>query len=209
VTGEDPIAGAAPETAMAPETQATPLEATEARAPATTASKRAMVVRLLTEKALRNARALARNYSDAEDLAQEIVLRALRGLDSLSGDDEPLVCAWLERVARTTAIDAYRAQARHHSDREPVDADFTPAPSAERVALGRLAWQMMVDAIATMPPKQAKVLRLRLRNGMPAAAVAAELGITEAAVRTRMHRARTMLVEATSPVLDIAGTPPA
>jgi RNA polymerase sigma-70 factor (ECF subfamily) len=170
-----------------------------------------MVLRLLTEthRRIRVARSLVRNHSDAEDLAQEVVLRALRGIDGLSGDDEPLVCAWLDSIARTTAIDAARARARHHSDREPYETDLAAAPSAERTALARIAWQLMVNAIATMPAHYVSVLQLRLRQGMTAAETAAELGITEAAVRKRLQRARAMLVEATGPVTDNVAGPPA
>lgn len=172
------------------------------------AAKRAILARLVTEQPHRLARMVrstVRSSADAEDLAQEIVVRALRGLDGLSGADEPLMCAWLGRVAHTTAINAARARSRDRSEREPDDADLVPAPSAERVALGRLAWRLLVAELDAMPGAYAEVLRLRLIDGLTAPEVARRLGITETAVRTRLHRARARLAAATAPALDGAG----
>jgi len=141
-------------------------------------------------------RPLSTNRADAEDIAQEIIIRALRGVDALASDDEALVCSWLDTLARNTAYNENRGR-KHHADREPVESDMPKVLSAEREALGRLSVERLVQAIAALPTQLREVLQLRVLEELPGGEVAERLGITETAVRSRLHRARAALREAT------------
>ena len=125
---------------------------------------------------------------EAEDLTQEVFLRALRHLDgyqSASGSFRPYLIA----VARNLVRDRWRSQQRHAvgaSDPGVAEAQ-DEGPEATLVAAeGR---GELIAALAQLPFDYQRVLRLRLIEGQSAAEVAAVLERTPEAVRQLQHRA--------------------
>lgn len=158
-------------------------------------TKRATLDRMLTEqpqRLIRRLRQITGSLADAEDVAQDVVLRALRGVDAVASSDEALLCAWLDTIARHAALNATRASNRR-ADQEPTETDLPHQPSAERVATCRLDWRKAITALDELPPELADVARLRLLDELSSLEVAHQLGLSEMAVRNRLHRARKLL----------------
>jgi RNA polymerase sigma-70 factor (ECF subfamily) len=151
----------------------------------------------------RKMRAADVDPAGAEDLAQDTLMRALQSLAGLRGPaDEALLCGWVDTIAGNLIRNHWRTQSRRVRTQpfpcragdddapvgEPVDdrdpgRDVTAA--ASRAALDRL--------VAELPESLRAVFVARVVEERPGAEVALDLGVTEAAVRRRLHRARTML----------------
>jgi RNA polymerase sigma-70 factor (TIGR02960 family) len=159
------------------------------------------------------------SVQDAEDLLQETLLAAWRGLDRFEG--RASLRSWLYRIATNRSLNALRDRGRRLPQlpepppeapeppepsrlREPVwlepypDAllddivDQTHDPGARyeaREAIG-LAF---VAGLQRLPPRQRAVLVLRDALGFRAREVAEMLGTSEASVMSALHRARTVL----------------
>ena len=165
------------------------------------------------------------SVQDAEDLVQETLLAAWRGLDGFAGRSS--VRTWLYKIATNRCLNALRDRGRRPPELPPPPAGapgppeptrraepiwLEPYPDAllegvvdrsrepdaryeAREAIG-LAF---VAGLQRLPPRQRAVLVLRDVLGFRAAEVAETLGITEASVTSALHRARSAL-EAGLPV---------
>lgn len=149
---------------------------------------------------------------DAEDLAQETLLRAWRALERF----EPRVQfqTWLYRIATNACLDELERRPRRP---EPVDP-FPDRPSDEAVSptydpAARYAIRegmelALLRAIQELPGRQRAVLIFRDVLGWTAPEVAEVLGSTVASVNSALQRARGTieqhLPEATRPAADLA-----
>lgn len=155
------------------------------------------------------------SVQDAEDLLQETLLAAWRGLEGFDGRSS--LRAWLYRIATNRCLNALRDKGRRPREvdaiAEPPEptrrtepiwlepypdalldtvADTSPGPEARyefREAVG-LAF---VTALQHLPPRQRVVLVLRDVLGFRAAEVADMLETSEAAVKGALQRARATL----------------
>ena len=152
---------------------------------------------------------------DAEDLVQETLLAAWRGLDQFT--ERASIRTWLYRIATNRSLDALRANARRPQRLEPLNdpptpsrvtepiwlepypdalleglADQAPGPEAryEHKEATALAF---VAGLQHLPPQQRAVLVLRDVLGFRAAEVAAFLDTSDAAVNSQLRRARAAL----------------
>lgn len=133
--------------------------------------------------------ALARRGAvDADDVVQEVLLRAHRELGAGFAPDH--LSAWLHRSARNATIDAVRALARRPTDAlgpyDAVDRNGSPEPTVLR----RERLRQLVHDVGRLPEAQRRALLRRAVDGRPAAEVARELGMTEPAVHMAVRRAR-------------------
>jgi RNA polymerase sigma-70 factor (TIGR02960 family) len=147
------------------------------------------------------------SVQDAEDLVQETLLAAWRGLDGFEGRASPR--SWLYRIATNRCLNALRDRGRRVPEL-PAPPEDTPAPpdptrvrepvwlepypdalleAEQREAIG-LAF---VTALQRLPPRQRAVLVLRDVLGFRAGEVAELLDVSEASVTSALHRARTAL----------------
>ena len=134
---------------------------------------------------------------DAEDLLQETLLAAWRGLERFEG--RASVRAWLYRIATNRSLDALRA--RRHGGGEPLwlepcpDAlfeglpDDAPGPDARYETREAIALAF-VAGLQHLPPRQRAVLVLRDVLGFRAAEVAEMLETSEPSVNSLLRRAR-------------------
>ncbi len=134
----------------------------------------------------------------ASDCGQDTMIRIWRGLKNYHGD-----CAfetWVYRVAANCCIDYLRKKKRDRSESiEPLrEAGFDPAdPKAgtEEQAVKAEEQQELREYIAQLPEEQREALILTQLEGISYEAAAAQLGISEGTVKSRVNRARAKLKE--------------
>lgn len=136
---------------------------------------------------LATALGLLGNLADAQDAAQEVLLRLYRNLDRIDQTDS---CAgWLYRVTVNVCRDMLRKR-RPSAGLEAADEVASEAPDPQRAAvLGeqREALQMLLRRLSE---GERAAMVLRDLEGLSAAEAAAVLGTTEATVRSQSARAR-------------------
>src|SRR3989454_9682572 len=139
---------------------------------------------------------LTGDEEDARDVVQEAYLRAYRGLKRFRGEAQ--FTTWLYRITANCAATQLARRAKTRHDDLPADAplaDPRPDSDPEAVAEGELLRDRVSEALADLPPRLRAVVVLRDVYDLPHEAIAAELGITEAAAKVRLHRARRRLRE--------------
>jgi RNA polymerase sigma-70 factor, ECF subfamily len=151
------------------------------------------------------------NPADAEEVAQEAVLKAFSSLARFRG--EAKFSTWLIQITINEARLKLRKDRRHlyesvdepRSDEEgdyfPQDfADWREVPSEalQRKELG----QALKHAIAGLAPKYREVLILRDVQHFSTEETAGALGISEGNVKTRLLRARLQMRDALAPGID-------
>ena len=155
------------------------------------------------------------SVADAEDMLQETLLAAWRGLDGFQGRSS--VRSWLHRIAVNGCLNALRDRSRRPREvpmmpeppqptrlADPVWVepypdvlldglpDAAPGPEA-RYDTKEAVELAFVTALQHLPPRQRAVLVLRDVLGYPAADAAGLLGTTEASVKGALQRARAAL----------------
>jgi RNA polymerase sigma-70 factor (ECF subfamily) len=146
----------------------------------------------------RIAYAVLRRHHDAEDATQETFLRVLRYGRKLVGVENPKT--WLARIAWRVAVDRSQQRARRREialddPEKPVEEIPSPGIRADQVEQGAQVGVVLEGLIAALPPKLREPLILSTLEEMSPLEVAATLGINEAAVRSRVFRARRILRE--------------
>jgi RNA polymerase sigma-70 factor (ECF subfamily) len=136
------------------------------------------------------ARRMLRDDAEAEDVAQETLLRLWRnaaGLELGEGGVRP----WLRRVASNLCIDRVRAQ-RNISVGEEVPEEAEPAGQMVRLAERELG-KRVDAALKALPERQRLALTLFHYEGMSQIEVGAAMGISDEAVESLLARARRSL----------------
>ena len=142
-------------------------------------------------------------HHDAEDATQETFLRVLRYNRKLHEVEDPK--PWLARIAWRVAVD--RSKHRTHGevsldDPERTDAEpASRAATADQTAAGAQLGAALGKLIAALPEKLREPLILSTLEEMTPSEVAATLGVNEAAVRSRVFRARRILKQKLAPSL--------
>jgi len=122
--------------------------------------------------------------ADADDLAQQTLLKAFRSRNSLR--DERRLRAWLFRIACRTIIDYYRRRRPN----EPF-ADTTAESSCAQVDLVSAAVaRAALCYLGTLSEEYRMAVQMADYEGLPHAAIAARLGISVAAAKSRVLRGR-------------------
>ncbi len=142
--------------------------------------------------AYRVARGVLRNSADAEDVAQEALLRAYRRFERLR--DRTRFRAWLVRISFRLAIDRTRSSKRREV-RETLWSQTAPRPSTEDLAVTSEFQEHLDRALEEMPEKQRLVLLLAAMQGHSLDEVAEMLGLPVGTVKSRLFFARKQLAE--------------
>jgi RNA polymerase sigma-70 factor (ECF subfamily) len=149
------------------------------------------------------------NEADAEDIAQDAVIKAYKGLKNFRGESR--FSTWLMAIALNEARSRWRKtkaeQLDFLSDCEESSGDYTPSVLAdwryipsqelERKELR----QALREAMAKLSPEQREVLILRDVRGMNIAETAAATGVNEGLVKVRLFRARLSMQKLLAPKL--------
>lgn len=130
---------------------------------------------------------------DAQDVAQTTLLRAWRSIESLQSAEPGQMCSWLDRIARNTAIDLARQQARAQA--VPLRESIEDPANVHREVEVREMLDGALRAIQELPQTLREPLILSVAEDLGAPEIAERLQISAAAVRQRISRARRRLVE--------------
>jgi RNA polymerase sigma-70 factor (ECF subfamily) len=145
--------------------------------------------------AFRVARGVLRNTADAEDVAQEALLRAYRRFDRLREPNR--FRAWLVRITFRLALDRLRSSKRREL-RETLWSrpERQPRPrTVEEMAASSEFQEHLDRAMEELPEKQRLVLLLSAMEGHTIEEVAAILGVPIGTVKSRIFFARKQLAE--------------
>ena len=156
------------------------------------------LVRDYSRLVYRIAYAVVRSHHDAEDVTQETFMRVLRYSSKLRDVENPKT--WLARIAWRVAVDRGKKRRDKHevplddSDNHGAEIRSRVVGADETVHNARLG--IVIEKLITaLPAKLREPLILSTLEEMSTGEVAATLGINEAAVRSRVFRARQILKE--------------
>ncbi len=145
--------------------------------------------------------AILRNEADAEDAAQEAMLKALANIRQFRAEarfstwliqitvNEALMRRRRERTRMTEAIDDHRDDEGEYTPRDFADWREIPSEALERKEVR----QKLTEALASLDRKYREVFVLRDMEQLNIQETAEALGISVASVKTRLLRARLML----------------
>ncbi len=153
----------------------------------------------------RIAYAVLRRHHDAEDATQETFMRVLRYSSKLAAVENQKT--WLARIAWRVAVD--RSMQLGRTREIPLEDPEKPLPEvasaddpADETVQGAQVGSALERMVAALPEKLREPLILSTIEEMSPGEVAETLGINEAAVRSRVFRARQILREKLARLID-------
>jgi RNA polymerase sigma-70 factor, ECF subfamily len=130
---------------------------------------------------------LVRDRPTAEDVTQEAFIHAYRSLGRFRGQSK--FSTWLFRITRNCAVDAIRRRERQRRRDQAAAPEAEPAPDHSlRAAIDQ--------AIERLPPELREAFVLIEIMGLSYRESAVVLGVLTGTLKSRMHRARRLLVSA-------------
>jgi len=149
------------------------------------------------------ARRMVGSDLDAEDITQDVLLQIVRKLPTFRG--ESAFPTWLHRVTVNAALLHRRRQAIREGhglgtstidfqkEEDSLDNSAHRSITPDALILGRETRQQIDKAIAALPEEYREVFLLSDVEGLPNGEIAERLEISLAAVKSRLHRARSMM----------------
>jgi RNA polymerase sigma-70 factor (ECF subfamily) len=153
-----------------------------------------LAVRQYAQLVYRISYSVLRNHHDAEDATQETFVRVLRARRNLAKVDDPK--SWLARIAWRVAVDRRRKSTEvplESATEEAVSKLQAHLASAEEGFLGQEMSEILDVLVAALPSRLRDPLTLSTVQELSPAEIAKLLGMGEAAVRSRIFRARQLL----------------
>lgn len=138
------------------------------------------------------------NREDAEDVLIEALMKAYQHLDSLRAAES--FRGWLAIIARRVCVNLRQREGMHpllqlsELEEKGRELPATAPPIEEQIDAGHLR-KVLYQAVASLPPRLREVYQRRDMEEQPGEQVAAELKISLAAMKSRLHRARQMVRE--------------
>ncbi|MCA9985499.1 MAG: RNA polymerase sigma factor [Anaerolineales bacterium] len=138
-----------------------------------------------------------RNGEDAEDLTQDVFLKAYRNLKGFEGRSS--FKTWINRIAINSAQNEIRRRSRRPRDSEAdlqEMSDYLPAPKSQSVeaAYAQISLsEQLTEALQTLRPEEYEVIYLKDVEDWGYAEIAEHLEIGLSAAKMRVQRARLAL----------------
>lgn len=153
---------------------------------------------------------LLKNETEAEDAAQETVIKVYLNLKNFRGDAQ--FRTWVLSIARNEGLGRLRKQATRREDSLEAETDeqtgdYTPAVLTSWKEIPNEALEkkelatILRKAIESLPEIYRNIVLLRDIEEMDIRETSAALGISEGAVKVRLHRARALLQRELAPQL--------
>jgi|SRR5687768_15997336 len=127
------------------------------------------------------------NHEDATELAQDVFVRAYRGLASFKGG--AAFRTWLYRIGVNQCLNRLARRPRRVEPLDEARAAQTADEPADRVLLREERAARVRRAIAQLPEKQRATLILRAYHDLPHEEIARVLGGSVSAAKTNLHHA--------------------
>jgi RNA polymerase sigma-70 factor, ECF subfamily len=148
------------------------------------------------EPLLGHIRRIVKSPTEAEDVLQEVFIRAQKSIEDLQA--EAALLTWLFRIATHVSVDHLRKRGRQPLVADAIEPDEIAASDEPSPSLHALAEQREMSAcvqryILDLPSDYRTVILLHDLEGLTATEIAATLELTLANVKVRLHRARTRL----------------
>jgi RNA polymerase sigma-70 factor, ECF subfamily len=156
-----------------------------------------ILMRRYNQRLYRVARVILREDGEAEDVMQDAYVRAYEHLNQFAG--KAAFSTWLTRIAIHEALARKRRRGRiEELDALPANGDVmsilkSSAPTPENNAAQAEMQRILEEAIDRLPETYRTVVVLREVEEMSVAETAESLGVSDAVVKTRLHRAHAML----------------
>jgi RNA polymerase sigma-70 factor (ECF subfamily) len=157
-----------------------------------------VLVRRHARRVHRAVRSVLRDEADVEDAMQQAFLQAFVAIRGFEG--AAAFSTWMTRIAVNEALMRAR-QARRGPLHVVPDPEVLPSSASgpEERASARELVEAVGVAIRRLPAGHRETLQLRCLEGLSVTQAAARLGVTEAAVKIRLSRARRLLRRALEP----------
>ncbi len=135
---------------------------------------------------------MLRHPQEAEDAAQESMLRAFRAFESLSGDG---VATWLFRIAHNTCLDILKSARMRRQQPMPEGWEETadPAPQPDERYVQKAGREELWQMVSRLKPEQQVLLDLYYGQQLSYEEMAAATGLAAGTVKSRLSRARDAL----------------
>jgi len=133
------------------------------------------------DRIARYANARIGDQREAEDIASEVFVKALKSLDTFEERGLPMG-AWLFKIAHNLVVDYHRRRSQRQTvdlEKVEIQADNNPAMEAEMT----LEMERVRQAMTNLTEEQREILRLRFYGGLSSAEVGAMMGKSDGAVR--------------------------
>jgi RNA polymerase sigma-70 factor, ECF subfamily len=147
---------------------------------------------------------ITRNREDAEDALQDTFLRVYMALHTF--EERSSFYTWVTRIAINSALMILRrrrtrSEVSFDSPGETEEAipgiEFRDTgPSPEHICVHRQSYACVLRSIWSLQPRLRQVIQMRMMNGCSIREIARALDISEAAVKSRLSRARARLASA-------------
>lgn len=145
---------------------------------------------------LSRAQAVVGNRDAAEDVVQETFVRIYRFGEKFIGEQGSFR-AWSLTILMNVARTHYSKSAKNRSHTAPLEPEHyeSLADNTIHAKEGNEAYakEVIAKALGKAPPDVAEILSLAFIDGLPHAEIAEKLGVSTAAVKTRVHRAKAVL----------------
>ena len=154
-----------------------------------------IIMRRYNQRLFRCIRAILKSDAESEDALQQAYLSAYSHLGQFAGDAK--FSTWLTRIAINEAYGRIRSAVREAERREEhtmSEVEERPRTPEEQVA-GREMTALVEQACDALPEIYRVVFMLREIEGLSTLETGEALGLSEEAVKVRLHRARAMLRE--------------
>jgi RNA polymerase sigma-70 factor, ECF subfamily len=126
------------------------------------------------------------NAEDAEDLSQEVWLKAYQALQTFRGDSS--FYTWLRKITINSFLNNQRTSGRHGEVAEDSDAEFV-ASTSEHTIYNKVLFDTVMKALADVTPSQRLIFLLRHYEGMSYNEIASVMGCSTGTAKKAVWRA--------------------
>jgi RNA polymerase sigma-70 factor (ECF subfamily) len=156
---------------------------------------------LYSRRVYRTLLVITKNPQDAEDALQDAFLRAFQAIESFEGRAN--FYTWLTRIAINSALGILRKRRcrpesplnsnSEHEGEGPYEEFRDLAPDPEQIYAEQERREKLMRAIQRLPTELRRATQARITENCSVKELACRLNISEAAAKSRLHRARIML----------------
>jgi len=136
-----------------------------------------------------------KNAEDAQDLTQEVFVKAYRNLEKFEGRSS--FKTWVYRIAINTCQNELRKRSRRPQEsKTPLETAAEYMPSSDNVEAAsqkQAEHDLLVQSFKMLRPRESEILIMKDLEGRPYAEIAEELDISLSAAKMRVQRARDAL----------------